>query len=72
MPSWVHDDDAYPDLPSEAYAALLEEAKSVAFHTLKQVNNQKSEQKARRQQRWLSQKAWSVSDLELYPDYGRK
>ena len=72
MPQWVHEDDAYPDLPSEAFSALLEEAKSVCFHTLKQVNNDKAEQKARRQQRWLSQKAWAVSDLELYPDFGRK
>ena len=72
MPSWVHTDSAIPDLPSEAFAALLEESKSVAFHTLKQMNNDKSEQKARRQQRWLSQKAWAVSDLELYPDFGRR
>lgn len=72
MPSWVHGDEATPDLPSEAFAALLEEAKSVCFHTLKQMDNQKSEQKARRQQRWLAQKSWAVSDLELYPNYGRK
>ena len=72
MPEWNDGDDFVPDLPSEAFAALLEEAKSVAFHTLKQVNNDKAEQKARRQQRWLSQKAWAVSDLELYPDFGRK
>ena len=72
MPSWAHADSAIPDLPSEAFSALLEEAKSVAFHTLKQMNNEKSEQKARRQQRWLSQKAWAVSDLELYPDFGRR
>ena len=72
MPTWVHSDTAIPDLPSEAFSALLEESKSVCFHTLKQVNNDKAEQKARRQQRWLSQKAWAVSDNELYPDYGRK
>ena len=72
MPTWVAKDHAYPDLPSEAFAALLEEAKSVCFHTLKQSNNDKAEQKARRQQRWLSQKAWAVADNELYPDYGRK
>ena len=72
MPTWVHSDTSVPDLPSEAFSALLEEAKSVCFHTIKQVNNDKAEQKARRQQRWLSQKAWAVSDNELYPDYGRK
>ncbi len=72
MPTWVHSDTAIPDLPSEAFSALLEESKSVCFHTLKQMNNDKAEQKARRQQRWLSQKAWAVADNELYPDYGRK
>ena len=72
MPTWVHKDTAIPDLPSEAFSALLEEAKSVCFHTLKQANNDKAEQKARRQQRWLSQKSWAVADEELYPDYGRK
>jgi hypothetical protein len=72
MPTWVHADDHIPDLPSEAFMALQEEAKSTAFLTLKQMGNEKAEQKARRQQRWLAQKAWAVSDLELYPDFGRK
>lgn len=72
MPVWTSGDTVVPDLPAEAFAALLEEAKSVAFHTLKQMNNDKAEQKARRQQRWLSQKAWAVADLELYPDFGRR
>ena len=71
-PSWVMEDDAAPDLPSEAFAALLEESKSVCFHALKQMNNDKAEQKARRQQRWLAQKSWAVADLEVYPNYGRK
>ena len=71
-PSWTHSDTFTPDLPIEAFSALLEESKSVCFHTLKQMNNDKAEQKARRQQRWLSQKAWSITDEELYPDFGRK
>ena len=36
------------------------------------MGNEKAEQKARRQQRWLSQKAWAVADEPLYPDFGRK
>tara|TARA_R110000772_G_scaffold64511_3_gene144277 strand:- start:231 stop:1046 length:816 start_codon:yes stop_codon:yes gene_type:complete len=71
-PVWVHDDSALPDLPSEAFPALLEEAKSTAFVVLKQEANVKSEQKARRQQRWLSRKARKISGGVKYPDYGRK
>ena len=51
---------------------VLEEAKSTAFVVLKQEANVKSEQKARRQQRWLSRKARKISGGVKYPDYGRK
>lgn len=71
-PEWVHTDNAVPDLPTEAFSALLEEAKSTAFLTLKQMANQKAEQKAARQSRWLSRKAWQAHGGIQYPDYGRK
>ena len=71
-PTWLVSDDFIPDLPSEAFSALLEEAKSTAFNALKQVVNQKAEQKAGRQQRWLSRKAWKSHGGVRYPDYGRK
>lgn len=71
-PTWVHTDDAIPNLPSEAFTALLEEAKSVAFIALKQSNNPKAEQRATRQQRWLARKAWTAKGGVDYPDYGRK
>jgi hypothetical protein len=71
-PIWHVQDDAVPDLPVEAFPALLEEAKSTAFIALKQVANQKSEQKARRQQAWLSRKAWRTNGDLDYPDFGRK
>jgi len=71
-PAWVHEDGAYPDLPSDAFSALLEEAKSTAFLALKQTANQKAEQKASRQQRWLSRKAWRVNGGVTYKIYGRK
>lgn len=70
-PVWSTDDSFIPDLPSEAFPALLEEAKSTAFIVLKQQPNSKAEQKARRQQRWLSRKAWTVNGGVRYPDYGR-
>ncbi len=71
-PIWSVDDSFIPDLPSEAFPALQEEAKSTAFIVLKQQANEKAEQKSKRQQRWLSRKAWRVSGGIKYPDYGRK
>lgn len=72
MPSWEMADDFVPDLPSSAFAALVEEAKSTAFYTLKQTANQKAEQKSARQQRWLSRKSWRAKGGVRYEDYGRK
>jgi hypothetical protein len=71
-PTWTHEDAFVPDLPSSAFSALTEEAKSTAFLVLKQMANQKAEQKAGRQQRWLSRKAWQVQGGIRFPDYGRK
>jgi hypothetical protein len=71
-PSWTMEDTFVPDLPSDAFSALIEEAKSTAFLALKQMPNQKAEQKAGRQQRWLSRKAWNLHGGVRYPDYGRK
>jgi hypothetical protein len=71
-PTWVHENDAIPDLPSEAFSALEEEAKSTAFFVLKQMVNSKSEQKAGRQQRWLSRKAWRAAGGVQYANFGRK
>ena len=72
MEDWVHEDSAIPSLPSEAFSGFLEEAKSTAFFVLKQMANQKAEQKAGRQQRWLSRKAWRTAGGVRYEDYGRK
>lgn len=72
MPTWVHTEDAIPDLPAEAFSALIEEAKSTAFLTLKQMGNEKAEQKASRQNRWLSRKAWQAKGGVRYDNYGRR
>lgn len=71
MPSWSQVDDFIPDLPSEAFTALLEESKSKAMFKLKQVSDIKAEQEANRQQRWLSRKAWRAHGGIRYPNYGR-
>jgi hypothetical protein len=70
-PSWSHTDGAIPDLPEEAFTLLLEEAKSRCSMKLRQMADQKAEQEAGRQNRWLSRKAWRVQGGIKYPNYGR-
>lgn len=70
-PTWERLDESIPNLPIEAFPALLAEAKSTAFLVLKQVANEKAEQKAGRQERWLARKAWRAAGGVRYPDYGR-
>lgn len=73
IPPFEMEDDFIPDLPDEAFAALIEEAKSKAMFKLKQTQDIKAEQEANRQQRWLSRKAWKTHEKDLYPySYGRK
>lgn len=72
MPGWLPADDFVPDLPDEAFSALMEETKSRASLKLRQVADQKSEQESRRQQKWLSRKARRINNGILYPNYGRR
>ena len=72
IPDWAHTDSFIPDLPSEAFTGLLEEAKSRAALKLNQDADQKAEQESVRQQRWLSRKAWRAQGGISYPNYGRK
>lgn len=71
IPSWSMQDSFIPDLPVDAFTALLEEAKSRASLKLRQVSDQKAEQETQRQQRWLSRKDWRVHGGIQYPNYGR-
>lgn len=72
IPTFTVSDTFTPDLPKEAFPALIEEAKSKAQSKLNQFQDVKAEQEAGRQQRWLSRKAWRVNGGIKYPDYGRK
>lgn len=72
IPQWRPMDEFVPDLPVDAFAALLAEAKSTAFFTIKQMMNDKAEQKAVRQQRWLSRKAGRAHNGVRYANYGRR
>lgn len=71
-PTWSHVDAFIPNLPIEAFPALLAESKSTCFFNIKQMPNQKAEQKSARQQRWLSRKAWKTKGGVEYQDFGRK
>lgn len=73
IPSFEMSDDFIPDLPGEAFSALIEEAKSKAMMKLKSTQDVKAEQEASRQQRWLSRKSWRAHEKDIYPfDYGRR
>lgn len=71
-PYWTHEDNAIPSIPEEDFTLLLEEAKSRASIKIRQVADQKAEQEAQRQDRWLSRKQWRAHGGIVYPSYGRK
>lgn len=72
IPTFSLADDFTPDLPKEAFPALIEEAKSKAQLKLRQMQDIKAEQEAGRQQRWLARKSWTVNGGIRYPNYGRR
>lgn len=71
-PTWGMADTFVPDMPVDAFPALLAEAKSVAFARLKQSPDQKAEQQAIRQKSWMSRKAWKIGGGIKLPDYSRR
>ena len=71
-PSFTFEDTFVPDLPSEAFTNLLEEAKSTASLVLRQIPDEKAEQQSRRQSAWLSRKASKAAGGIQYPNYGRR
>ena len=72
IPTMVIANTTVPDLPSEAFTLLLEEAKSRCSIKLRQVQDVKAEQEANRQSSWLSQKMWTVNGGIKYKSYGRR
>lgn len=72
IPDFTIDDSFVPDLPEEAFIALLEEAKSRAQFKLHQTEDIKAEQDSSRQNRWLSRKQWKINGGIKFPNYGRK
>ena len=71
-PGFSMSDTFVPDLPIDAFPGFLSECKSKAFIIIKEMPNEKAEQIAQRQSRWLSRKGWRAKGGVRYPDYGRK
>jgi hypothetical protein len=72
MPDFVLSDDAIPDLPDDAFALLVESAKSKASWKLRQVADPAAQAEAKRQNKWLSGHQRRVQPSLHYPNYGRK
>lgn len=71
IPDWTQSDTFIPPLPIEAFPSLIEEAKSTAAVKLRQQPDQKSEQEAQKQRRFMARKDWSVAGGIRFPNYGR-
>jgi len=71
-PTFSITDAFIPDLPGKAFPYLLSESKSVAFNALRQVGNQKEEQRSRRQRTWLAREKGTVYDSTKAQNWGRK
>lgn len=56
--TWEMEDNFIPNLDTDLFPLLLSEAKSVCFITLKQMANQKEEQRARRHRVHLQYRKW--------------
>ena len=72
VPELKFEDDAVPDLPPDAMSGLVEEATSKCQWLIRQFEDPKSEQEAKRQSVWMARKQWRVAGGIKYRDYGRK
>jgi len=71
-PSWTMLDTFIPDLPIDGFPLLVEEAKSTASMKLRQVADEKAEQKSSRQQRRMAGKMWRTNGDIVRTNYGRR
>lgn len=70
-PTWTMSDTFVPDLPTQSFSYLLNEAKSTAALRLRQMPDQKAEQHSITQRRRQSQAAWRIAGGITTPNYGR-
>lgn len=76
LPTWTHSDSFVPDLPAKQFSLLFNEAKAVAWSDIKQSQNAKAEQRARkgwvRSQKDKRNVNTPRNELDRLPNYGRK
>lgn len=72
IPSLTLADSSVIDLPPEAISLLIEEATARSQYKVRQFNDVKAEQEARRQSVNMSWNQWKVKGGIGYRDYGRK
>lgn len=70
-PTWTMSDTFVPDLPTQSFSYLLNEAKSTAALRLRQMPDQKAEQHSITQRRRQSQAAWRIAGGITTQNYGR-
>jgi len=71
-PEFRMENNFIPEMPIDGFPLLLAEAKSRCFVSIKEMANEKVEQSAQKQSRWMARKAWRTKGGVRYPDYGRK
>lgn len=71
-PNFSLKDDFVPDLPSEAFSYFIAESKSTCFNTIKQMPNQKEEQKSRRSRTFMARQKFISNGGIGKVSYGRK
>jgi hypothetical protein len=72
VPTWTHEDSFVPDLPQQAFSMLLEESRSVVWNSLKQLPNQKAEQRSQRQRRNMNLNAHRINSGVKQTPIGRR
>ena len=76
LPTWTNSDNFTPDLPAKQFSLLFNETKSLAWAELKQAQNAKAEQRARkgwvRSQKDKRNVNTPRNELDRLPNYGRK
>ena len=76
--SWSHTDSAVPSLDHKLHNLLFQEAKAQCFNELKQVDNMRTEKKARRAWQTLYKEKHDIQGQDPYwdrtklPNYGRR
>ena len=71
-PTWTMADSFIPDLPTQSFSYLLNEAKATCFLRIKEMADGKAEQHSVTQRRRQSQDSWRVADTVGYAAYGRR